>query len=125
MGIKINKPAASEDIENFDTIEELAGKKPKKITKQVVEGTVTTVHKSGASTEEAIPVKEVVVTDNEPMANVGFSVAMTKNLGNYESVKVQVSLHMPSKTDTDSLNDTMMFAQMWVDEKMGKALEEL
>lgn len=82
-------------------------------------GKVTKTDKSG-TTEESEVVDEVVST--EPMANVGFRLSHTKNLGNYESLKVDVSLYMPSKTDKKSLNKTFKKLQNWCDNKMDEVL---
>ena len=96
--------------------------KPKDITKTVVEGFVEKTSKTGGASTEKIVVTEVV--SDAPMANVGISIAMTKNLGNYESLKVQVSIHMPTKTDLASLDDAFLFCQTWADNKMAEVLKD-
>jgi hypothetical protein len=60
-------------------------------------------------------------------ANVGFTASFTKNLGNYESVKVTVSLFYPvavSPTgwEPEVLNAVMDKVQQWVDDRMTKTL---
>jgi len=53
-------------------------------------------------------------------ANVGFTRAETKNLGNYESRKTQVSLHMPCKPE--DVNATLKFVTDWTNCKMEQVL---
>lgn len=60
-----------------------------------------------------------------PMANVGVKVGMTKNLGNYESLRVDVSLYMPCDPDDQSMHDTFDLVQNWCDLKMQSIMEEL
>jgi hypothetical protein len=64
------------------------------------------------------------------VANIGFSAAFTKNLGNFESLKVTVSLHMPVTLPTSEpcdavLDSTFNYVQGWVDAKVTSVLEEL
>jgi hypothetical protein len=49
-------------------------------------------------------------------AQVGVEASMTKNLGNYESVRLQCSLVLPCAKD--EIDDTFEFAQNWVNGKM-------
>lgn len=82
-------------------------------------GKVSKTDKSGTVDEEEV-LGEVVTSG--PMANVGFRLSHTKNLGNYESLKVDVSLYMPSHTDKKSLNKTFKKLQKWCDNKMDEVL---
>jgi hypothetical protein len=59
-----------------------------------------------------------------PTANVGVSVATTRNLGNYESVKIGISLNMPCNPNEEAIEQACKFAQGWVDKKMQEVLEE-
>jgi len=51
--------------------------------------------------------------------NVGISLGLTVNIGNYENVKAQVSIHIPCSHE--EIEDTYEFAKEWADDK----LEEL
>lgn len=94
-----------------------AGQQPK--------GSVSVQHKkTGATVEKEIAVGEPVVATG-PMANVGFSASMTKNLGNYESVKVTVSLFLPCEPVPETIDKTFVTAKEWVDVQMQKTLEDL
>ena len=55
-----------------------------------------------------------------PPCNVGYTRAETKNLGNYESRKVQVSLHVPCKLE--DINATLKFVVDWVGVKTEQVL---
>jgi hypothetical protein len=80
--------------------------------------------------QEQIPVSTVDVP--ETAANVGFSAAYTKNLGNYESLKITVSLFMPVKVsltagepNEEALDAAFLTVQAWVDKKVNDILDEL
>lgn len=117
MAVKISKTAPG--VEEPTTTDEVPG--PDIKAKPIV-GKVSKQKKTGGAVETEIPVGEVV--SNEPLANVGFSVAYTKNLGNYESMKVSVSLNVPCKNKVDEINEAFMFAKLWCDEKMTETLKE-
>jgi hypothetical protein len=78
-----------------------------------------------------IPVGEVMT--DKPTANVGFQTSYTKNLGNYESLKVQVSLNYPVEVDfqksrediEEDLSNVFMFVSDWVDKRMKHTLDEI
>jgi hypothetical protein len=64
-----------------------------------------------------------------PVANVGFSAAYTHNLGNYENLKVTVSLYLPVPINPAAVDEAVLDAafdrvQAWVDKKMNKTVEE-
>ena len=92
---------------------------PVTITKKQVVGKVETLDKDGevAETEEHV-LGEMVVSDDKPMANVGVKLGTTKNLGDYNSLRVDVSLFMPSDTDKKSLNKTFKKCFKWCDNKL-------
>jgi hypothetical protein len=58
-----------------------------------------------------------------PVANVGVTAGLTRNVGNYNSVKLSVSLHLPcGPSDIDSTFD---FVQMWVNTRMEMLADEI
>ena len=71
------------------------------------------------ATEEVV--EEFVV--DKPMANVGLKVGRTKNLGDYNSVRVDVSLFMPSELDKKSLDKAFKKCFKWCDKKLDEVLE--
>lgn len=94
------------------------------IKKKQIVGKVETLDKDGevADTEE-FELGEMVVSDDKPMANVGVKCGTTKNLGDYNSLRVDVSLFMPSETDKKSLNKTFKKCFKWCDNKLAEILE--
>lgn len=107
--------------------EQVAGGAVKE-AKQILEkkygkGEVNIKHPSQAEEHASEKVGEHLFA-SEP-ANVGLSIAHTKNLGNYESVKVQVSLHIPCTPSVEDINHTFEQIEKWCDEKMASVLSEL
>jgi hypothetical protein len=92
------------------------------IKKQPV-GQVEVQPKGKDSKLTEIKVGEPVVSDH-PMANVGMKVGITKNLGNYESVRVDVSLYLPCEPDAASVEDTFQTVNIWCDLKMEEIVKE-
>ncbi len=91
--------------------------------KQQIVGKVERLGKDGlvVSTEEIV-LGEVVV--DKPMANVGVKLGKTVNLGDYESLRVDVSLFMPADIDKKSLNKTFKRCLKWCDNKMTDILAD-
>lgn len=83
------------------------------------ESTISVKHKQGGETVEK--------TTTEPLHTdgtlVGFKMGYTKNLGNYESVRVEVSLVLP--TYTENVEHAYKVAKDWADEKLSEAVEEI
>jgi hypothetical protein len=95
----------------------------KVIKKEQVVGKVDFADKDGTVIQtDEYPLGEIIVSDDEPMANVGVKLGRTKNTGNFESLRVDVSLFMPSATDKKSLNKTFKKCLKWADDKMDEVL---
>lgn len=58
-------------------------------------------------------------------AKVCYSVGYTHNLGNYESVKVHVSLTMPCEPEAEAIEDAYIFCDDWVSKKLEAIKDEL
>lgn len=97
----------------------MAEKKVKAEVKQG-KGEVKIKNLDGSETLEESIVSEVAYTD--PTCNVGFRASATRNQGNYNSIKVEVSLFMPCYPQ--ELDDTFTFIKEWVDGKMAEALSD-
>ena len=95
----------------------------KVIRKQKCVGKVEIANDDGTVEERSEVVDEIVV--DKPMANVGLKVGMTKNMGDFNSLRIDVSLFLPSELDTKSLNKTFKRADKWCEKKMKKIMEEL
>lgn len=96
---------------------------PSKVVAKVGQGTVTKEFKDGSTTDEHFPLKEV--QSAEPMASVHVSVGITRNLGNYESVKINVGVTLPCRPDADEIEQTYTEAKGWVDSKIEAINEEV
>ena len=79
-------------------------------------GKVVMTDEDGKETETTEVVDEV--TTDKPMANVGVSLGATINTGNYNSRRVEISLHMPSEMDKKSINKTFKRCLKWCDDKL-------
>lgn len=91
------------------------------IKKEQIVGKVEKLSKDGTVEEtEEFVLGEVVV--DKPMANVGVKLGRTRNTGDYESLRVDVSLFMPSEIDKKSLNKTFKKCLKWCDNKMDEIL---
>jgi len=93
------------------------------IEKKQVIGKVTVTDEDGAEQETTEVVDEVIV--DKPMANVGVKVGTTKNLGDYNSLRVDVSLFMPSDVDKKSLNKTFKKCFKWCDDKLDSIMDDV
>lgn len=89
------------------------------IQKSKGEGTVTTKKSTGVELH-AQSETNPVMTDG---ALVGFKIGHTKNLGNYESIRFEVSLTLP--TTVDKLDEAYDACKTWADKKLTEAVEEV
>ena len=96
---------------------------PVEIEKKQGVGKTSVQDKNGASvdTEETVGDLEY----GEDLANVGLTLSYTKNLGNFNSVKVQVSLHRPCENIDPEIEATFAKVEDWVDTKMQAIVSEL
>lgn len=81
--------------------------------------------KSGKDVGDLEETQEVVseITHTEPLANVGVSFSHTKNLGNYEALKLSVSLNLPCPPE--DIDATFEQASDWCNGKMESLMEPL
>ncbi len=86
-------------------------------------GKVVVTDQDGTEQETTEVVDEVIV--DKPMANVGVKVGTTKNLGDYNSLRVDVSLFIPSDTDKKSLNKTFKKCFKWCDDKLDSIMDDV
>lgn len=69
---------------------------------------------------QAAPIPDREYT--QPVANVGFNCSMTKNLGDFNSLKVGVSLHLPCYVH--EIHETYDHAKEFVEAKLNDTLDE-
>jgi len=80
--------------------------------------------KSGdAEVVEYEPVRGLEVIGHP--ANVGVSAGQTINVGQYSSVRVEVSLHLPSGTEPADLEATYEFVERWVGTRLQALVAEV
>jgi len=96
-------------------------KDEKVIDLKVGEGTVQKESK-GEVTSEKFKIKDPEGYEG-PTCTVGFKMGYTKNLGNYESMRIDVSVFLPCyTTELDTVFD---FAKEWVDDHMEKTVSDI
>ena len=100
----------------------------KKIQKKIPVGKTSVSEKTAGDdysppVESEFPLEPVTLKD-API-NVGVSIGYTKNLGNYESLKVNVSLHVPCENTLEAADIAFSTSQEWVDKKMAELLETI
>jgi len=101
-----------------------------KVVKKPVVADVEVEQNNTVTKQEKVPVS--IADVQEPAANVGFSAAYTKNLGNFESLKLTVSLYMPVRvslalgaSNEAAIDKAFAEVQAWVDQKVNGLLDEL
>lgn len=67
---------------------------------------------------------ESVQPEGKPMANVGYGLDRTINLGNYESLKIHVTLYVPSEVDEAEIEGNYNFCKGWVEKKMEEVISD-
>lgn len=94
------------------------------VKKEKVKGKIETLDKDGEVIDtEEVEVDEVIV--DKPMANVGVKLGTTKNLGNYESLRVDVSLFYPCEPNKKDMDKAFKKAFKWVDKKLSGIMEDV
>lgn len=63
-------------------------------------------------------------SNEQRLANVGFSLQRTINLGDYESIKIGVDIHIPSEVNEEEIEANYEFAKSWCEQKINEASEE-
>lgn len=97
-----------------------------KLSSKAIVAEVTKQHtKSGVAVSDTASSEQLrPVVVSEPFATVAMSMGMTKNLGNYEALKVNIHLSMPSAPDFDSIAQTANMVREWVENKLDDILKE-
>lgn len=61
----------------------------------------------------------------QPPANVAVNLGLTRNLGNYESIRFSVSLSVPCANIPADIEQSFAFAKEWVDAKVNSINAEI
>lgn len=99
--------------------------KPSTKVQHVPTAQVTKAYKDGSVVEEQIPLGAPYEVEDANKANVGLALGLTKNLGNYESLKVTVSLFLPCAPVPEEIEETYAEIKGWVDAKIEDLNEEI
>jgi hypothetical protein len=116
--VKAPPPAEPDESEDEPVQNPVA----KKVTKNVV-AKVSQAHPDGSESEQVEEVGSVVVP--EPHCMVEISVGLTRNLGNYESLKFNVGISIPCSLNEEDINETFDQGKAWVDEKVNAINSEV
>jgi hypothetical protein len=81
-------------------------------------GASSVTDKNGVVVKEEITPLSLVLNEGEPTTKIKCGLGMTINIGNFQNVKVDVSLEAPSNMDTDSLDSTFAFVKNWCETKL-------
>lgn len=96
--------------------------KGKKLIAQAMATEVTQTGKTGTEQTKEYPVGEPKTFDKLPCV-VGMSMGATRNLGNYQSARVDVTLLVPC--EHSEVNDVADFVKGWVEERMNGLVSEI
>lgn len=129
-------PWADGDIQDAPEPEQEAPVSKVKVTKPTstkkVEGkqavaTMTTTKVSSGQVVEETQEQEVVGEEKMegPCATVTVGMGITKNLGNYESIKFNVSIAIPCAVDVDEIEETYTSGREWIDGKINEFSAEV
>ena len=101
------------------------GKKKKSVVEHDVSAEIEVADSHDTSMQSVYLGKLQQFLDDNPVegapANVGLSIGYTRNLGDYESVKFQVSLHVPSSID--AIDETFAVIRDWCDDRLTEVVE--
>jgi hypothetical protein len=107
------KPVAAPPVANIETAQAKVN--------------TTVVEKSGAVetsvTEANEPVGDVIVSA-EPMANVGIGLSVTRNLGDYNSIKMSVDIHIPCAATEEGIQEAYEVGKAFVEDKLNGLIVE-
>lgn len=91
---------------------------------QIVNGQVAILKDGELVLEDYEQVAELKHESAAPKANVGYGLDRTINLGNYESLKIHVTIHVPSEVDEEEIEGNYAFCKGWTEQKMDEAVAE-
>lgn len=95
-------------------------------TKKVTGTSTAEKTKSGDTVDKQEKIHDVGSFDNaDDFARVGIKMGFTKNLGDYESFRVDVHLEVPVPNDLVQINEMSVRVHDWVDAKMEEILNDI
>jgi len=112
--------AAADDAGAVNITEE----EPEVVQKKDIKGQVIKTYQDGSSETTEEVVAEAVKVPNVH-ATVGLAIGMTKNLGDFNNIKFQVSLYLPCEPTAEEIEGTYQAVKEWVDDKVNAINEEV
>jgi hypothetical protein len=91
---------------------------------QMVGGRIAVINKAGELILEEFEEVAEVKHGAGPMANIGYGLDRTINLGNYESLKIHVTIHVPSIVSEEEIEGNYEFCKGWTEMKMAEVTKE-
>lgn len=104
-------------------IEESKSSKKEGLVQSQGKGFTEVKHPNGITETKHENVMTVLTSDHP--ANVTLAMSHTKNLGNYESARVEVRLTLPCDPHIDAIEFAYAQADKWVNEKMAENVSDL
>ena len=95
----------------------------KLVTKKTGKATTSVQHKQTGAEQTSQEAVGEPKTLEGATCNVGIEASMTINLGDYNSVRIGCSLHLPCYHD--EIDEVFDFGKQWVDDKMQKLRAEV
>lgn len=129
MAVKITakKPAAQVSQVTaeppFDTDEPAPTQAITKNADAVMEITVEQPGEPAQSEQQVMQSQQVLAAT--PMAEVEVSMSMTRNLGNFESIKFSVAVRMPCEATAEDIEESYASAKGWVEDKVNEMNTEI
>ena len=89
---------------------------------KAIVGTVNIKHKDGAEEQKTSVLG--FAKGKGPLANVGMRCGATINTGQYQNIKVELSLFVPSECIEAEIDAALNFVKGWIDTNMTELLDE-
>jgi len=74
---------------------------------------------------EKVEGPEPLPKTKNPLAEVEYKAGSTVNMGNYESLRVDVGIRLPCRMSPDSLDTTFDFCREWVEQKVEEEIARI
>lgn len=116
-----DEPPFEPDVEEIEPGEQVQVATEKIVGQEVIgKSHVKPKHGEAVDETEVVAVAQI----SGPTANVGYNIARTINLGDFESIKISVDIHVPSEVDEDEIEANYEFVKGWCEEKIEAIVKE-
>lgn len=93
------------------------------VTSKAAKAEITKTNPDGSTEHQTEELAVVKVPEQH--ATVSVEAGITRNLGNYESLRYSIILSVPCAADGDDIEETFNSAKDWVDEKLSAINSEI